>query len=150
MTRKYPCRGGASPRPSATQPWSGRRARPLRLAVHEDVDPLVVEAEQVRDLRDLGYRRRVGPDDVVETLAADRRRPVAGDALVRAARMGVGGLEQVHAHVLLRYVVADRQAGLEKEHRPARLGHDGSLDLDPDVSRAVHRIHARVRVAWMR
>jgi|ERR1700737_1537953 len=49
----------------------------LQLTVHVDgVHLLVVEAEQVLDLRALRNRRRVAPHDVLEFLAADVDRPV--------------------------------------------------------------------------
>src|ERR1700682_6046704 len=97
----------------------------LEFAVHVDgVDLLVVEAQEILDLRALGDRRRITPNDVGEFLAGDIDRPVGGLALVGTTCRRVRGRQQVQSHVQLGNVVAGRQAGLDQEPRPGALGDD--------------------------
>src|SRR5271165_3690433 len=56
------------------------------LAVDGEVGPLVVEADQPRDLLALGQRGPVRPGDVVDDPVRGHRRPVLREALVRAPR----------------------------------------------------------------
>src|SRR5271167_1889396 len=64
-----------------------------RDAPHIDVqvDVLVVETEQVFNLRALGNWRRITPHDVLDDLVAHPSRPVARHSLIRAARDVLGG-----------------------------------------------------------
>src|SRR3954454_644864 len=95
---------------------------------------LVEEAHRLLDLRALGPRGRIRPHDVLVLGAADLRRVVARDALVRARALRVGGDEQVEAHVAARDVPAGRQAGLEEKERAAGLGDRLTVDLDLHVA----------------
>src|SRR2546430_2663785 len=64
--RKPPPENFSSWTPSPAANPGERLARPLlQLAVDVDIQLLVVEAEQVLDLRHLGNRRRVTPDNVL-------------------------------------------------------------------------------------
>src|SRR4029077_7177176 len=64
----------------------------LQHPIDVQVDALVVEAEQVFNLRALGNWRRITPHDVLDELVAHPSRPVARHSFIRAARDSVGGL----------------------------------------------------------
>src|SRR5215510_9414609 len=81
----------------------------LQHPIDVQVDVLVVETEQVFNLRALGNWRRITPHDVLDELVAHPSRPVARYSLIRATRDILGGLEQIHAHVQLRNVVTGRR-----------------------------------------
>src|SRR5262245_15649 len=89
-----------SPTTSTTISASGERGdRPLsQQPIDVQVDVLVVEAEQVFDLRALGNWRRITPHNVLDDLVAHPSRPVARHAFIRTARDVLGGLEQIHTH----------------------------------------------------
>src|SRR5258706_15604041 len=91
----------------------------LEHPIDVQVDVLVVEAEQVFDLRAFGNWRRITPHDVLDELVAYPSRPVARHTFIRASRDRLGGLEQIHAHVQLRDVITGRQPSLEEEDGPA-------------------------------
>src|SRR5260370_40260771 len=108
--------------------WAGTSARPLlELSLNVEVDLLVVEAHQILDLRDLGNRPSIGPNEVLVRLVTNSQVPVTGVALVGAVRYGVGRFEQIHAHVELGNVVTRRQAGLKQKHGAVDLS-DGLAD----------------------
>src|ERR1700730_907732 len=120
----------------------------LQLAVHIDgVDLLIVEAQEILDLRALGDWRWIAPDDIGEFLAADVDGPVRRFSLVGTARRRVGGGQQVQPHVDLRNVVAGRKASLEQEPGPGGLGDDFAAHDDFYVARAVEDVDPMVWVA---
>src|SRR5260370_26098543 len=104
------------------------------MALRDDgqLDPLGVEAQEAGDSLGPGNWRLVAPYDVGVGLAADLRGPVRRVALERAVRRRVRGPEEIGTHVLLRQVVAGRQAGLVPQDRPVRLCQllAGHPDLD--------------------
>src|SRR6478752_1228890 len=101
----------------------------LQHPINVQVDALVVEAEQVFDLRALGNWRRITPHDVLDELVAHPSRPVARHSFIRTARDRLGGLEQIHAHVQLRNVITCRQSSLEEE-----MGRRVSPIVTPSIS----------------
>src|SRR5580704_13745257 len=105
----------------------------LQHPIDVQVDALVVEAEQVFDLQALGNWRRITPHDVLDELVAHPSRPVARHSLIRAARDILGGLEQIHAYVQLRNVVAGRQSSLKEENGPASFPQCHAVNLHPHV-----------------
>src|SRR5262245_34378246 len=112
-----------------------RELRPralLALAVDEQVGSLGVEADEPGDALALRERGPVRPRDVVDTGAVDGRRPVLGDALVRAHRRRGRRLEEVEADVDLRQVPPRRQAGLDQHVGVGRLGQHHAVELDAD------------------
>src|SRR5258706_15357519 len=112
-----------SQRGSAEEVGSGPRQPD---AVDVDVDLLVVEGDQSGGRLHLAGREVVGPREIlvaVTHLITNAYRPVAaGDALVRARRLGTGGHEVLEGDVGPIEVVAGRQAGLEHQYRGAALG----------------------------
>src|SRR5262249_25732927 len=83
------------------------------LAVHDHVDPLVVERHQPRQLLRIGERLEVCPRQVGDPV----HRVVRGLALVCTGGVRRGGL-QVGEDVLPRQVEARHQARLEHQRRP--------------------------------
>src|SRR4051812_6748348 len=149
----------AGPAPITTTSYSAtvtsppgleRGLRPrLQLAVDVEVDLLVVEADPAGHLLALGHGAAVAPHDVLVAPLRSGDRPVRGGALVRAAGLRRGRLQQVEPHVAHRQVVARRQARLEEDHRPLRVGHRDAVDLDPHVPGAGEDVDPVVRVAGM-
>jgi HHH domain len=145
--RRNPCPRAKTPgTPIST--LSERRSI-LQHPIDVQVDVLVVEAEQVFDLRALGNWRRITPHDVLDELVAHPSRPVARHSFIRAARERLGGLEQIHAHVQLRNVITGRQSSLEEEHGSASFTHCHSIDLRAHLPRAVQRVDPCVRISRM-
>src|SRR3954462_11068574 len=97
-----------------------RALRPLRhgpfleLSVDLDVDSLVEEGDTSPDPVDVAARLRIEPGDALALLAGVAQGPVAGPALVGAARACLTWPQQIHPHVCRRQVPASRQAGLEQ------------------------------------
>src|SRR5258706_637452 len=84
----------------------------LQHPIDVQVDVLVVEAEQVFDLRALGNWRRITPHDVLDELIAHPSRPVARHTLYgHRVTDSVGS--SIHAHVQLRDGITGRQPRLE-------------------------------------
>src|SRR6516162_5638674 len=130
--------------------WPLRERRERSILQHPidvQVDVLVVEAEQVFDLRALGNWGRITPHDVLDELVAYPRRPVARYTFIRASRGRLGGLEQIHAYIQLRNVIAGRQPSLEEEDGPASFTHRHAVDLHTHVPRAVDRVNSCVRIS---
>src|SRR5437879_5041153 len=110
-------RGGSERRPDAIRlRRPGRPRLRLDLAVDLDrVDPLVVEADEVLDLRAFRNWVRVAPGDIAPHAVPELQIEMHGPALVRALGDGLGSPHEVHPDVQPRQVVARRQAGLEQE-----------------------------------
>src|SRR5580765_8455482 len=72
------------------------------------VDALVVETDQVFDLRALGYREGIAPGHIAFRPVAQGKVEVNRSALVRALGDGVGLAEQVHSDVHPRQVITRR------------------------------------------
>src|SRR5436853_854952 len=68
-------------------------------AVDNEVDALVVEADQSGNADALGERVLVAPGEVGVHHAVDHDRPVARGALVRTSARRVGGDQQVEPHI---------------------------------------------------
>src|SRR5262245_22692109 len=110
---------------------------------------LVVETEQVFDLRALWNWRQITPHDVLDELVAHPSRPVARHTLIRASRDRLGWLEQIHAHVELRDVITGWQASLEEEDGPVRFTQYHAVNRHAHVPRAVDRVDSCVRISRM-
>src|SRR5215469_11933843 len=121
----------------------------LQHAIDVQVNVLVVETEQVFNLRALGNWRWITPHDVLDELVAHPSRPVACHSLIRAARDILGGLEQIHTHIQLRNVVTGRQSSLEEEYGPASIPQCHALNLHAHVPRTVDRVDPGVRISRM-
>src|SRR5262245_52401926 len=121
----------------------------LQRPIDVQADVLVVETEQVFNLRALGNRRGITPHDVLDELIAHASRPVARRSLIRTARDVLGGLEQIHAHVQLRNVVTGRQSSLEEEDGTASFPQYHAVNLHAHVPRAVNRVDPSVRISRM-
>ena len=111
--------------------------RPLEpLAVDDEVDALVVEAEQTGDAFGLGDRRLVAPHEVVVDLVVELDGPVRRLAFERADGLGVRGAEQIRTDVLAGgssgsgAQVSSRSTGL------VGLGDLDAVDGDLDVGSA--------------
>src|SRR5215211_7134123 len=126
--------------PAAATPVKPGQSRPpralLEYAVHFQLDPIVVEGDEPGDSQALGQGMGIRPDQILVHSIAEAQRPVRRLTLVRAARDGIGRLEQVDAHVDLREVVAHRQAGLEQQPRPVRFSDDLAVYYHTNVARA--------------
>ncbi len=122
-------------------------------AVHVDIGLLVVEGDQARDGQQLAGGKVVGPGEILVAVAhfiTGAHRPVgAGDALVRAGRLGAGGHEMTEVDIGAIEVVAGRQAGLEHQHRRGTLGERDPLQRDPDTPVRAKCVDADVRVSGM-
>src|SRR5262245_18545400 len=127
----------------------GRDWSILQHPIDVQVDVLVVETEQVFNLRALGNWRRITPHDVLDELVTHASRPVARHSLIRASRDVLGGLEQVHTHVQLRDIVSGRQSSLEEEHGSASFRQWHAVNLDAHMPRAVDSVHPSVRISRM-
>src|SRR5262249_26316245 len=134
-----------TPPTSRLREWRNRSILQHLIDVHVDV--LVVEAEQVFDLRTLGNWRRIAPNDVLYELVAYSSRPVARHTFIRASRDRLGRLGQLHTHVQLRDVITGREPSLEQEDRPARFSHCHSIDLHAHVPGAVDSVDPCVRIS---
>src|SRR5262245_39736771 len=115
----------------------------LQRLIDVQVDVLVVKAEQVFDLRALGNWRRITPHDVLDELVAHPSRPETRYTLIWASRGGVGGLEQIHAHIQLRNVIAGRQPSLEEEDGPASFTQCHAFNLHAHVPRSSGAVACR-------
>src|SRR6476660_3913175 len=101
----------------------GRLWSRLRFAVDfDEVDALVVETDQVLDLRTLWDRERIAPGDIPDGSVPEREVVMDGPTLVRALgdRLRLG--QQVRPHVHSGEVIAGREASLEQETWPVRIG----------------------------
>src|SRR6516162_9802017 len=127
----------------------GRDWSILQHPIDVQVDVLIVEAEPVFDLRALGNWRQITPHDVLDELVAHPSRPVARRPFIRASRGRLGGLEQIHAHIELRNVIAGRQPGLEEEDGSASFTHCHAFNLHSYVPRTVDRVYSCVRISRM-
>src|SRR6516164_5605601 len=127
----------------------GRYWSILKHPIDVQVDVLVVEAEQVFDLRALGNWRRITPHDVLDELVAHPGRPIVRRSFIRASRDRLGGIEQIDADIELRNVIAGRQPSLEEEDGPASFTQCHAINLHTHVPRAVDRVYSCVRISRM-
>src|SRR5204862_351460 len=102
--------------------WAAGHVDEPRIVPSRDefFDGLVVEGDEARDPLALGQRRPVRPREVLVHPVRRAHGPPLRLSLVRAVAEGLGGRQQVHAHVRLREVVADRQTSLEEQPRTTR------------------------------
>src|SRR5262249_20972279 len=104
------------------------------------------EADEVADGLRLVARLGIAPRDGGHRLPGDRRVPVPRPPLVRAHRRERARLEEVHANVGLREVVARRERRLEEDPRPRALGDELAADANTDGTRARERLDPVERV----
>ena len=76
--------------------------------IDEEIDVLVVERDEARNFCAIRNRHCVRPSDVVALDLAFVQAPVARKSFLGAAGALVRGLEEVHAQVGLRHVIANR------------------------------------------
>src|SRR4051794_26360658 len=86
----------------------------LRLPAHLEIDSLVEEADQAADRTAVVVRLLVRPGEVLVERIADPHVPVRRDTLVRAPRLLLARLEQIHPHILGREIEARGESGLEQ------------------------------------
>ena len=126
-----------------------RRRRPgdaLR-AHHRRGDRLVfVERDETRNFCAIRNRHCVRPSDVVALDLAFVQAPVARKSFVGAAGALVRGLEEVHAHVGLRHVIANWCAGFVDDGRSARSASLYAIERNLDVARTVQNVDALIRI----
>src|SRR5258708_19474559 len=101
--------------------------------------PLMHAMVPSRSVRALGNWRRITPHDVLDELVAHPSRPVARHTFIRASRDRLGGLEQIHAHVQLRDVIAGWQLSLEEEDGPPSFPPSPPFNLHPHFPHPLHR-----------
>src|SRR5437763_138328 len=117
------------------------------LVVEENVDHVRLEGEEIGDARDLGPRPQVrprGPFALADVV-------VAGQALIGAERLSLGGDQRVLVDVLERHVPARCETRLVQHERPLAVGdaHRAALPVEgargPAASRAANLTRSRLR-----
>ena len=114
--------------------------------IDEEIDVLVVERDETRNFCAIRNRHCVRPSDVVALDLAFVQAPVARKSFVGAAGALVRGLEEVHAHVGLRHVIANRCAGFVDDGRSASIGELHAIERNLDVARTVQNVDALIRI----
>ncbi len=118
-----------------------------RLAVHDDVDPLVEERDAASHLRCFSKWPLVRPRHVGHGEPLVLEGPVRRLALVGAVAGGGAPVQDLRSDVLARQIEAHGQIGLEEEVRARGVGQHSSVDRDADVPRAVQDVDPVERVA---
>ncbi len=114
-----------------------------------DLGLVRIERDVSRDRGDGLVRLFVGPDRVVHGVAGGGHHAVvAGVALVRAVRRGVGGPQQVAVDVGDRNVLDGRIRRLLQRQRIVGLGDDLAVDPDGDVSPVSLTVIGCCSVGW--
>ena len=115
------------------RPW---RLWPLDLlAIYEDfVHALLEERNEARDRLHKRQWLWIIPGDIGIDLLANAQRPVRRLALVGALALRLARLQEIHAYIFGRNVIAHRQTRLEDQLGPARLGHGHARMFDAHMA----------------
>ncbi len=83
---------------------------------------------------EVGRRPRIAPRNVAKDFSTDMEMPIDRFPFPFAEGAPVRALQQLSCDVVGRDIPARRMAGLQRAHRPVRVGDHDAPMLDPDMS----------------
>src|SRR5438067_1636505 len=101
------------------------------LPIHVNrIHSFVVETEELDDRRTGGEWIAITPDDIFVDLLANPGGPVRCLTFIGAMAAGCGWLQELHTNILLRNIIAHRQAGLDQQMGMMRIGYGDPAEHD--------------------